>query len=100
MGDLKCGECELEATLDVIIDATLLDVRDSEFNFLGHKISALVAFLDLIKVVVSSHSIDEPSNEVWDCHGSNVNVSEHLLVWSALVNSFLVNNNNLRSTLI
>ena len=76
--DLGHGETELEASLDVIIKASLLDVCNSGFNLIDHRFSALVAFLDLIKIVVSSHSIDESSNEVWNCHGSNVNgVSEH-----------------------
>ena len=92
--DLEGSEGELKSSLDVVVDASLLDVGDAELDLLSHELASLVASLDLGEFVVSSHTEDEASDKVGDGHGSNINVSEHLGVgW--LRKRFLFNSNNL-----
>ena len=99
--DLSDGESKLKSSLDVIVGASLLDVSDSGSNFLFHEFSTLEAGLNLSEVVLSGHTFNKSSDEVWNCHGGDVNVSEHFVcsVWKQEGN-FLFNNNNLvvRST--
>ena len=62
--NLQCRQTELKSSLSVIVPATLLDVCNASINLLVHEFAALEARLDLSQVIITSHSIDETSNEV------------------------------------
>jgi len=68
--ELEDGERELEAALGDIIPATLFKVTDSLVNFVVHLDVALPASLDFNEIVVTSHAVDETSDEVRDGHGA------------------------------
>jgi len=70
--DLQDSKTELQCTLQIIVHASLLDISDSEFDFLGHEGATVVAGLDLCEMVVSSHSKHEASCEI--CTGSHSSV--------------------------
>ena len=76
--DLECGKSKLESGLDVVVNSTLFDVGDASLNFLSHELATLVASFNLGEFVVSGHSEDEASNEVWDSHSCDINVREHV----------------------
>ena len=103
--ELQGDEENLKYALGYIVPATILEVVYSLDEFLLHLGSilsdTLVACLNLSEVVLSGHTFNKSSDEVWNCHGGDVNVSEHFVcsVWKQEGN-FLFNNNNLvvRST--
>ena len=67
-GDLKSNDADFEDTLKNRVPASLFEGCDSEFN-LRHKIViAVVASLNLLELVISGHTVHEPSDEIGSQH--------------------------------
>jgi len=79
LGEDCDGETELESSLDVVISATFLEIIKGQLEEHRDLLASLVACLNLDKVVITGHSVDEASDEVWNCLSIEVRDLVHLL---------------------
>ena len=63
---LKCKNVKFSSSGQASLHESLF--CNASLNFLSHELATLVASLNLGEFVVSGHSEDEASNEVWDSH--------------------------------
>ena len=77
--DLEGNKSEVKSSLDIVVPATGLDVLNTSLDLTSHELTTLEASLNLSEVVVTGHTVNESSNEVWDGHKRHVELrSEHL----------------------
>lgn len=85
LGEDCDGETELESGLDLVISAALLKIVKGQLEEHGHLLASLVACLNLDKVVITGHTVDEASNEVWNSLSIEVGDLVLLLLPSGVV---------------
>jgi hypothetical protein len=63
LGDLKGNNTEFKDSLGQVVPSVSVDLGESEFNLLVHKLTTLVAGSDFLEVILSGHTIEEASEE-------------------------------------
>lgn len=69
LGDLEDHDTEFEDSLNSGVPTILGKLAKSELNLVVEHITALVAMLDFLKVVLAGHSPDEAAKELGDALG-------------------------------
>ena len=67
--NLKADLNNFDGTLSNVVPATLLEITNSCEKLLLHLMASLIAGLNLFEIILSSHALDEASNNVVDHEG-------------------------------